>query len=266
MNDITYAGTHSLMMTVSRHAHESWEYIYCTWGAGTMIFDSFSLPYREGDVVVIPPMVAHANTSEGGFRNIHINMTSPVIQIKGPALISDDSSHFLLDAFTAAHYHFHSDRKEKRALLSAYGNLICCYLVAYQTARPLSRVVEEIESHIISHCADCDYRLDEYLRSQPFSYDYLRKLFQKELGMTPHRYLTTRRLQSAADLLLNAEINGTAVSDIARQCGFREPLYFSKMFKKEFGVSPSFYAQYQRQEEEKALRNPDNVKVPPLDR
>ena len=112
-------------------------------------------------------------------------------------------------------------------IVSAYGNLICCYLNAYQKARPLTRVVEEIESDIISHCADCDYRLDEFLRAQPFSYDYLRKLFQKELGMTPHKYLTNRRLQSAAEMLVNAEINGSAVMDVARQCGFRDSLYFS---------------------------------------
>lgn len=265
MNDITYAGMHSLMMTVSRHAHESWECILCTYGSGVMLFDQESMPYKQGDVVIIPPMVAHANTSETGFRNIHINMTSPSLTLKKPALITDDSNHFLLDAFTAVHYHFHSDRKEKTSLLSAYGNLICCYLTAYQTARPLTRVVEEIESDIISHCADCDYRLDEFLRAQPFSYDYLRKLFQKELGVTPHKYLTNRRLQSAADMLINAEINGSAVMDIARQCGFRDSLYFSKMFKKEFGVSPSYYAQHKRQEEEKNRLDPASVKVSPRD-
>ena len=35
MNDITYVGRHSLVHTVSRHAHESWEFVYCTYGSGT---------------------------------------------------------------------------------------------------------------------------------------------------------------------------------------------------------------------------------------
>lgn len=240
MNDITYVGRHPLVHTVSRHSHESWEYVYCTYGAGTYLFDETSLPYRQGDVVVIPPLVPHANASENGFTNIHLNMLSPTLALKEPAVIADDSNHFLLDAFTAALYHFYSDRKERAALLSAYGNLISYYLAAYQTVHPRSGVVREIERQIISSYTDCDYQLDAYLRSLPFSYDYVRKLFQKELGLTPHQYLTNKRLQIAAEVLLNAAGSVTA-ADIALMCGFRDPLYFSKMFKKKYGVAPTHY-------------------------
>ena len=241
MNDITYVGRHSLVHTVSRHAHESWELIYCTYGSGAFSFDEGSLPYRMGDVVIIPPHVPHSNASEEGFKNIHINMTSPILSLKEPTVIADDSNHFLLDAFNAAFFHFYSDRKERTALLAAYGNLIICYLGAYQTARPRTGVVEEIEHNIIRNYSDCDYALDAYLRSLPFSYDYLRKLFQKELGVTPHKYLTDKRLQIAAEALVNAENNGSTVADIALMCGFHDPLYFSKMFKKKYGVAPSYY-------------------------
>ena len=107
MNDITYAGMHSLMMTVSRHAHESWEFVYCTCGSGSFVFDDRRLDYREGDVVIIPPMVPHSNASEAGFQNIHINMVSPAIALKEPAVIPDDVNHFLLDAFNAVFFHFY---------------------------------------------------------------------------------------------------------------------------------------------------------------
>ena len=39
MNDIIYAGKHSLTRNVSRHAHSSWELIYCTGGDGELVFD-----------------------------------------------------------------------------------------------------------------------------------------------------------------------------------------------------------------------------------
>lgn len=240
MNDITYVGRHSLMHTVSRHTHESWEYVYCTYGSGTFVFDGASITYKKGDVVVIPPLIPHANASEKGFRNIHVNMISPTLALKEPAIIADDSNHFLLDAFTAAFYHFYSDRKERAALLSAYGNLISYYLAAYQTVQPRSGVVEEIERSIITSYSDCDYQLDVYLRSLPFSYDYVRKLFQKELGVTPHKYLTDKRLQIAAEVLLNSA-DGSSIADIALMCGFRDPLYFSKIFKKKYGVAPTYY-------------------------
>ena len=50
-----------------------------------------------------------------------------------------------------------------------------------------------------------------------------------------------------ADMLL-AGGEKTAVSEIARLCGFRDPLYFSRMFKKRYQVSPSRYAVMQREE------------------
>ena len=261
MNDITYVGRHSLMHTVSRHAHESWEFVYCTYGTGTFVFDDFTISYKKGDVVIIPPLVPHSNASEQGFKNIHVNMTSPTLTFKKPTIIMDDSNHFLLDAFTAVFYHFYSDRKEKTALLSAYGDLISCYLIAYQTVQQRSGVVERIEHNIISNYADCDYELDTYLRSLPFSYDYLRKLFQKELGVTPHKYLIDKRLQIAAEVLVNNGNNGSTIADIALMCGFRDPLYFSKMFKKKYGVAPSYYLKSKRVSSDAPTEDADSVKV-----
>ena len=240
MNDITFVGRHTTVFTVARHAHDSWEYVYCTAGGGSFRFEDGSvLSYRKGDVVVIPPGIQHSNDSVHGFNNLHINMDSPILTLKEPTIIVDDSNQFLLNAFNAAFYHFYSDRKERTSLLSAYGNLISYYLIAYQTGSPRSSVVDEIEHHIINHYADCDYKLDDYLASLPFSCDYLRKLFQKEYGVTPHQYLNNKRLQIAAETLLNCS---DTVADIAVMCGFRDPLYFSRMFKKKYGVSPSQYS------------------------
>ena len=56
MNDIVYVGRHALVSSVSRHRHENWEFVYCTYGSGTFLFDDGSLDYREGGVVIIPPM------------------------------------------------------------------------------------------------------------------------------------------------------------------------------------------------------------------
>ena len=242
MNDITYVGKHTVIYTVSRHAHESWEFVYCTQGSGTFLFDDRSLDYREGEVVVIPPMTPHSNASADGFQNIHINMVSPALSFSSPLLIPDDSNHFLLDAFNAAFFHFYSDRKEASSLISVYGDLISCYLAAYQTGRALTPIVARIENYIIANYADSTFELDAYLHSLPFSYDYLRKLFQKELGVTPHRYLVDKRLKMAAELLVSdANAGARTIADIAPLCGFHDPLYFSKMFKKKYGTAPRYY-------------------------
>lgn len=80
------------------------------------------------------------------------------------------------------------------------------------------------------------------MHSLPFSCDYLRKLFQKELGVTPHRYLVDKRLKMAAELLVSdANAGARTIADIAPLCGFHDPLYFSKMFKKRYGTAPRYY-------------------------
>ena len=261
MNEITYAGRHSIVYNVSRHAHESWEFVYCTGGSGSFVFDDRILHYGEGDVVVIPPLIPHANDSDEGFQNIHINMVNPILSAPLPFVISDDSNRFLYEAFNAALFHFYSDRNGSPALLSLYGDLISCYLVSFQKDRPLTPVVAQIENDIIRNYADGNYQLDVFLHSLPFSYDYLRKLFQKELGVTPHRYLIDKRLQMASELLMSNEVTGAnTIADIAPLCGFRDPLYFSKMFKKKFQVAPRYYsARYQSGKRKTA----ENVKILP---
>ena len=239
------------MWNVEQHIHESWELVYCTQGSGSFRFSGQELAYQEGEVVVIPPMLPHSNASDVGFRNIHVNLREPLFSFREPTLIRDDDNRFLLDAFRAALAHYGSSHPERTALLSAYGSLICACLVAYQTTRRHTAVVDTIEREINQRYGDSVFELDTYLKSLPFSYEYLRKLFQKEIGLTPHQYLQRKRLQIASELLLSAIPSDGSVADVARACRFHDPLYFSRMFKKCFGISPSRYASSM---ESKALR------------
>ncbi len=261
MNDIVYAGKHASKSIVTRHQHKDTELIYCTSGGGSMLFDGLTLPYGEGDIVVIPPYLPHANSSGEGFSNIHINLADPTLVTKRPFVIHDDSNHFLLNAFSAVFFHYSELDRRNAALLSAYGDLIASYIQYYEQTTPRSTPVEDIERAIIHNYPDCDFELDSYLQGFPFNYDYLRKLFKKELGITPHQYLIDKRLQAAADYLCVLEGADGSVTEISRQCGFREPLYFSRMFKKKYGVAPSYYAAFKRQEKAAYKRDPESVKI-----
>lgn len=242
MNDILYAGKHPLPRASSRKGQESWELVYCVSGMATLRFEGGALPCGKGDVAAIPPLLPHSLTREKGCRCIHVNMASPTFSLSCPAVIHSDEQPFLLDAFNAALFYFRGDQPEKAVLLSLYGSVIVCHLAARQVLNRRSRVVEEIEKQILARYTDPGFELDQYLKSLPFNYDYLRKLFQKEMLLTPHQYLTSRRLQTAAEALASLDLKAGSITDVARMCGFREPLYFSRMFKKQFGVSPSFYA------------------------
>ena len=69
--------------------------------------------------------------------------------------------------------------------------------------------------------------------------------FRKVTGTTPLRYITRSRLEKARDLLLESDL---PVSAVAEMCGFSDPLYFSRCFRKQFLSSPRQYRQSRGQE------------------
>ena len=67
---------------------------------------------------------------------------------------------------------------------------------------------------------------------------YFSTVFKKETGKTFIQYLTDYRMETAVELLLTQN-EKTYV--IAEKVGYLDPNYFSYVFKKRFGVSPSKY-------------------------
>lgn len=62
-----------------------------------------------------------------------------------------------------------------------------------------------------------------------------RAQFVKYLGINYIEYVNTLRLEKAKEMLGNSKMN---VSEVAERTGFESLSYFSKQFKKKYGVSP----------------------------
>ena len=239
MNQILYVGKHTLTTAVSRHFHSSWELIYCTGGNGELIFEDRILRYEENDIVIIPPFLPHSNVSEAGFTNIHINIDNTSLTGNEPKLVSADPNGFLLNAFAAAFYYY-SSPSDGTSLLPIYGQLIAAFLTTVQPNSQNNGIVQEILNSILQNFPDSGYDLNAYLHTLPFNSEYLKKLFKKETGMTPLQYLTDKRLENAAKILAMNCDKGS-ISEASRLSGFGDPLYFSRLFKKKYGVSPRNY-------------------------
>lgn len=66
--------------------------------------------------------------------------------------------------------------------------------------------------------------------------NYLNRLFLKELGMPPKRYLIEQRMRLAYSLLSST---GLTVQEISLKCGYKNQFAFSREFRKKYGISPS---------------------------
>ena len=70
------------------------------------------------------------------------------------------------------------------------------------------------------------------------SEDYLSRVFRQELGLSPWEYLNRYRVLQATQQLRHTS---DPVGHVARQVGFKDPAYFSRVFRKLTGQSPSAY-------------------------
>ena len=241
MNRIIYVGKHALTMTVSRHLHSSCELIFCTSGCGEMIFDDGTLRYSTNDIVIVPPRLPHANVSATGFTNIYVYLDEATLNQAKPYVIPADPNGYLLNAFAAAFYYYSGSQEDRSVLLPLYGQLIAASLAA-RDQKPLhSEIVQKLENNILENYPDCGYDLNLFLNALPFSAGYVKKVFKKETGLTPLQYLTDKRLENAASNLAMSGGRGN-ISEIAYQSGFSETLYFSRLFKRKYCVSPRSYA------------------------
>jgi YesN/AraC family two-component response regulator len=75
----------------------------------------------------------------------------------------------------------------------------------------------------------------EIAQSVAISEDYLTRLFNRELGISPWDYLNRYRILKARNLLTTTS---HSIGVIARQVGFKDQSYFSRVFRKVVGMSP----------------------------
>lgn len=63
-----------------------------------------------------------------------------------------------------------------------------------------------------------------------------KRAFKTFFNDSPNNYLNTKKIEKAKELLQISELN---ISDIAYETGFNDPQYFTRLFKKRIGLSPS---------------------------
>ena len=80
--------------------------------------------------------------------------------------------------------------------------------------------------------------IDDISQAVYLSPCYLSKIFKQELGCTIMEFLTKIRIEEAKKLLKNPKYN---IMQVANEIGFEDPSYFTKVFKRSEGVTPSQY-------------------------
>ena len=100
------------------------------------------------------------------------------------------------------------------------------------------RLIVEAQNIVKERYMEADISLDEVCAVLGVSNSYFSSLFKKEAGKSFISYLTDYRMDIAAEMILNTDEKSYT---IAEKVGYLDANYFSYVFKKKFGVSPSKY-------------------------
>lgn len=105
----------------------------------------------------------------------------------------------------------------------------------FQTSNP---IIKRITEYTIMNMAE-EIALEDLARVGRVSTFYLCRLFKKELGLSPMKWLWLQRTMAAAAFLLTDR--KFTLTDVAFSCGFTSSAHFSRLFKSTYGITPSNY-------------------------
>lgn len=200
--------------------------------------NSFYVMYPQSDMFYtttpdqpwsIQWIVAGGEQMESILSMLHLTRENPVLPISRP----DKLKRIYADLF----------EKVNRADLSAKME---CLSLLYEVFAQLA-AESETASHNPHVCQALEYISTHY--QNPFSIqelsdclhldsNYFSRLFRREMGISPVKYIRRIRFEKACHLLKYTTLS---VSRIAQETGFPDTLYFSRAFKQSCGCSPSDY-------------------------
>ncbi|MCB0579347.1 MAG: helix-turn-helix domain-containing protein, partial [Phaeodactylibacter sp.] len=96
--------------------------------------------------------------------------------------------------------------------------------------------LQKLWAHIQDNLSDAEFGVPQLAVAVPMSQMQLYRKLKALTGKTPSQFIRSYRLQKGLELLQKGELN---ISEIAYDVGFTDPSYFSRVFQKEFGKSPS---------------------------
>ena len=106
-------------------------------------------------------------------------------------------------------------------------------------------IVKQVKSYITANLQE-ELRIEFLAKKFFLSADYLSRLFKKEEGIGIGDFILEERMFLARELLKEGRLS---IARVAYECGYDNYSYFTKIFKKKYGMTPREYGQALKEKE-----------------
>ncbi len=227
-----------------RHSHLSHEMLYISSGVGKVRFGQREYDVSQGDILFIPAGTEHTGPGGPECGVIYLIADHPVPpKLCKPFIIKDDENNSIRAYFENIYEIFFrpdSDVSYKR-VEDMLCEIIFELVLNLHSQGEIDEDVEKLCFAIKTSFQDAEFDLGTQMAKIAPSVTYLRRKFHNAMGVNPCRYLMMVRLNHAKKLIADKKHNDYSFTQIAYLCGYSDERYFTRIFKKEFGVPPGEY-------------------------
>lgn len=239
-------GTEGSVTRMEEQTLGQWTVVLNQTGRGKMTIGQTTTVFEPNTVVCVPPGVPFVKKSDRGFSDILVQTDSFLLeeQLENEWAVIPDDKNSSLETLISLMLRTFLDGDEAysgRLLEQLFHTVELLLFHRLQEEHPRSHQINRMVEIIGSGFTNPDFSLDEIFKDQNYCPNHLRRLFKEKMGCTPVEYLTDLRIGYAKKRMEDKEMQTASVSQIALMSGFRDPCYFSRVFKKKTGVSPAEY-------------------------
>ncbi len=221
--------------------------------------DRPDISLQRGDVLFIEPNQRHRFTlasgqDEGWISGMHFEFiptgrwaaSDYRLEVSPARVTHVDDLSYLAERFRQMAGYYDSYQPYRRELVNSIADEIILLLAvhwrneasrAVKSSARMQAMLEYIREHLTMPLTRQDLA-----RAFNLTPGYINQLFISELGMSPSAVINRERLARAYRLI---DREGYSVKESAFAVGFRDPLYFSRVFRRVYEISPSQIASQQ---------------------
>lgn len=235
---VLFAGESCNINSCPLHKHTVTELIITVSGESEIVINGEKIPVSAGTVILLPPGIAHAHISEFGYSDIFIHIGDPEVHIVSPIFCLDKTG-VLVSLGKMLCTNFIQHEKNYNAICDALLCTVFEYIIKLTEINSKYEFVQKLKDILTARLSDSELEIKYETERLGVSFDYMRHCFKEETGLTPLEYLTKIRIEQAKRHFRRNKFY--SVGEVASLCGFSDNYYFSRVFKKQTGVSPQKY-------------------------